>query len=180
VRRMGVAHAAANSFSLLLYSGSYAARRRDRRGLGMALGLAGGGALAIGGYLGGHLSYARGVGVDQTAFEEGPEEWTPSVPESALQDGTAVHAVADGIDLLLVKQGGRVFALSDRCSHRGGPLHEGTLADGCVTCPLHGSSFRLEDGSVERGPATAPQPAWETRVVGGRVEVRAPRLTQVI
>ncbi len=180
VRRMGVVHAAANSASLVLYSASYIARKRRRRRLGVALGLAGGGALAVGGYIGGHLSYARGVGVDQNAFQEGAQEWTFALPESELRDGVAAHAVAGGVDLLLVKQGGRVLALSDRCNHRGGPLHEGRIEDGCVTCPLHGSSFSLADGSVLRGPATGPQPAWETRVIDGRVEVRAPHLHQVI
>jgi nitrite reductase/ring-hydroxylating ferredoxin subunit len=75
-------------------------------------------------------------------------------------------------DVLLVRSGGAVLALSDRCSHRGGPLHEGELVDGCVQCPWHGSRFVLADGSVARGPASRPQPAYETRVVAGRVQVR--------
>jgi len=45
-------------------------------------------------------------------------------------------------------------------------------ADLQVTCPWHGSRFRLGDGSVARGPATAPQPVFETRVRNGSVEVR--------
>ena len=69
--------------------------------------------------------------------------------------------------MLLARHEGAVYALSDRCSHRGGPLHEGELRDGCVTCPLHGSVFKLEDGSVVQGPAAYPQPRWETRVRDG-------------
>jgi nitrite reductase/ring-hydroxylating ferredoxin subunit len=81
--------------------------------------------------------------------------------------------MVDGVDVLVVRHGGELFALSDRCAHRGGPLHEGEIADGCVTCPWHGSIFRLRDGSVERGPSAYPQPSWEVRVDGGRVQVRA-------
>jgi nitrite reductase/ring-hydroxylating ferredoxin subunit len=65
-----------------------------------------------------------------------------------------------------------VRALDRRCNHRGGPLDEGDLTDGCVVCPWHQSTFRLEDGSVVTGPAVRPQPAYETRVVEGRIEVR--------
>lgn len=67
-------------------------------------------------------------------------------------------------------------AINDRCTHRGGPLHEGELADGCITCPWHGSQFRLDggpsDGTVRRGPASRPQERFETRVVDGHVQAR--------
>jgi nitrite reductase/ring-hydroxylating ferredoxin subunit len=76
--------------------------------------------------------------------------------------------------VLLLRQGARVHALADRCNHRSGPLHEGDVGDGTITCPLHGSRFRLDDGSVEQGPATYPQPVFETRVTAGEVEVRRP------
>jgi nitrite reductase/ring-hydroxylating ferredoxin subunit len=59
--------------------------------------------------------------------------------------------------------------------HRGGPLDEGELSNGCVSCPWHGSVFVLEDGSVERGPAAYTQPALEARVHDGSIEVRAPQ-----
>ncbi len=77
--------------------------------------------------------------------------------------------------LLVLRRGGTVNVLSDRCSHLSGPLHEGELEDGCVVCPWHGSTFRLADGSVRRGPATAPVPAFDTRVSSGRVAGPAPR-----
>ncbi len=75
--------------------------------------------------------------------------------------------------ILLARHGGRICALADRCTHRGGTLSDGTVADGCVTCPLHGSVFRLADGAVVRGPAGAPEPVFDVRVVDGTVEVRA-------
>jgi nitrite reductase/ring-hydroxylating ferredoxin subunit len=42
-----------------------------------------------------------------------------------------------------------------------------------VRCPWHGSTFRLSDGKVVRGPAAASQPVYEARVTDGKVEVRA-------
>jgi nitrite reductase/ring-hydroxylating ferredoxin subunit len=52
-----------------------------------------------------------------------------------------------------------------------GPLSDGELADGCLTCPWHGSVFRVADGTVVRGPATAPQPAFEVRETDGAIQV---------
>jgi nitrite reductase/ring-hydroxylating ferredoxin subunit len=54
-------------------------------------------------------------------------------------------------------------------------LHEGSFHDGRVTCPRHGSTFRLRDGAVVRAPAAASQPVFETRVSNGKLEVRAAR-----
>jgi nitrite reductase/ring-hydroxylating ferredoxin subunit len=67
-----------------------------------------------------------------------------------------------------------VHVITDRCSHLSGPLSDGNLGDGCVTCPWHGSVFRLSDGGVERGPATAPQPTFETDIRDGALWVRLP------
>ncbi len=171
--RVGVVHAVANTMALGLYTASWWSRHSGDHGRGVRLGLAGAGALAAGGFLGGHLSYARGLGVDQTAFEPPSEEWVDVAADADLTEGELHAGTADGVDVVVTRVGGRVFALADRCTHRGGPLHEGTLLDDCVECPWHGSRFRLEDGSLERGPAAYPQPAYETRVRDGRVEVRS-------
>jgi nitrite reductase/ring-hydroxylating ferredoxin subunit/uncharacterized membrane protein len=173
VRRIGIVHAAANGTGALLFAGSLKARRGGSRGTGKLLALAGMGVLSLGGWLGGHLSYAEGVGVDNTAFEDLPGDWTPVLQEAELQEGQPHRVEVEGVPIMVVRDGGSVRALADRCAHRGGPLSEGEISDGCVTCPWHGSVFRLEDGSVERGPAAYPQPALDARVSGGRVEVRA-------
>jgi nitrite reductase/ring-hydroxylating ferredoxin subunit len=74
---------------------------------------------------------------------------------------------------VLIRKGGRLHALADRCSHRGCPLHDGTLNDDeTLTCPCHGSTFRL-DGALVKGPATSPQPAFDVRANEGAVEIRA-------
>ncbi len=174
-RRIGAVHAVINTTTLGLYAASLAARKRGRRGLGLLISLGGAGTLTVGAHLGGHLSYARGVGVDETTFERPPEDWTPTLREEQLAEATPTLATVGGFGVVLVRRGERVYALSDRCSHRGGPLHQGTLVDGCIECPWHGSRFRLEDGAVERGPATGPEIAYDVRLREGMVEVRPHR-----
>jgi nitrite reductase/ring-hydroxylating ferredoxin subunit/uncharacterized membrane protein len=176
VRRVGLIHAAANGVGASLFLGSLLARGRGSQGKGKLLALAGMGAISAGGWLGGHLAYAEGVGVDVTAFEDYPDDWTRVCSESEVAEGQPRRVSVDGVPLMAVRDGGEVRVLADRCVHRGGSLSEGEVSDGCVTCPLHGSVFRLSDGSVERGPAAYPQPALDVRVRDGAVEVRALRM----
>jgi nitrite reductase/ring-hydroxylating ferredoxin subunit len=165
-------HAALNYAALGLYTGSWLARRRGRRLKGALLALTGAGVLSGAGWLGGHLAYALGVGVDTTAFQHFPQDWTDVCAESDVPDGRPIVREADAVPMLLVRDNGRILALAARCTHRGGPLPDGTISDGCVTCPWHGSTFVLADGSIEHGPATRPQPTAEVRVVDGRLQVR--------
>src|SRR3954454_2732345 len=101
VRRVGAVHAVANVAALGLYAASLAARRSDRHGRGVALGLAGIGALTVGGHLGGHLSYAKAVGVDRTAFEAGPDDWEEVYDDAALPEGELRRAEVDGRPVVL-------------------------------------------------------------------------------
>ena len=172
VRRIGIVHAAANVTGAALFGASLLARGRGARGRGKLLAMAGMGAVSAGGWLGGHLSYAEGVGVDNTVFEQYPSDWTGVIEDAQLLEGQPLRIEVEGTPLLVVRDGGEVRVLADRCSHRGGPLSGGEISDGCVTCPWHGSRFRLTDGSVEQGPAAYPQPRFETRVTAGMIEVR--------
>jgi nitrite reductase/ring-hydroxylating ferredoxin subunit/uncharacterized membrane protein len=178
-QRIGVVHALSNVAGLVLYGASLAAHTTGRRGLGKLLGLAGMGVLTIGGYLGGYLSYSRGVGVNNAFFEHGPEDWKTVASESELSDGKPARVEVDGASVLLYKLNGRIFAIGARCSHAGGPLEEGQFdTNACtVECPWHQSVFSLTDGEVVHGPATTPQAAYEVRVVEGHVEVRRAVLT---
>jgi nitrite reductase/ring-hydroxylating ferredoxin subunit len=92
--------------------------------------------------------------------------------DAELADGQMRCVEADGTAVMVARTSGGLYALSNRCSHRGGPLHEGTLDAGTVTCPWHDSVFELRDGALVHGPAAYPQPAWDTRVRNGRIEVR--------
>jgi nitrite reductase/ring-hydroxylating ferredoxin subunit/uncharacterized membrane protein len=171
-RRVGAVHATGNTVALALYGLSWRARRRGRRGRGVAFATAGGVVATLSAWLGGHLSFARGVGVNQTAFEDLPAEWTAVAGDEDVGEGQLARGSANGVGVLLARRAGELHALLDRCSHRGCSLSEGTLDGGVVTCPCHGSRFRL-DGSLVHGPATSPQPALAVRVREGRIEVRA-------
>ena len=171
--RIGSVHAIGNSTALVLQALSLAARRRGHRGSGVALSVLGYGAATFSAWLGGHLSFRKGVGVDQTTFDSGPDDWTPVCGEGELGEGKLVAVQADGTDVLLVRTGVTVHAIADRCSHRGCGLHEGELEGETVVCPCHGSTFGL-DGSLVKGPATAPQPTFAVRLREGKVEIRRP------
>ncbi len=172
VRRVGVVHAASNALALGLYGASWRARRRGDRGWGAVFAAAGAGVLGAAGHLGGHLSFRQGIGVDQTVFDRGPDDWRPAIEGSELAAGRPTRVVVDETPVLLVRHPNEVHAIHDRCSHRGCSLSEGEFEGEQVVCPCHGSRFDLRDGSLERGPATAPQPVYEVRERDGQVELR--------
>lgn len=173
-RRLAFAHAVGTNVATALQVTSLLARRRGRRGLGVALSLGALGAVSAASWLGGHLSYVLGVGVDHTAFDEGPKDWV----RVGLAEEFGVRprvVVAGDHEVLLARIDGRLVGLANRCSHAGWPIADGPVDGGCITCPHHGSVFRLADGSVVRGPAASPQLRYEVRVRDGAVEVRGPR-----
>jgi nitrite reductase/ring-hydroxylating ferredoxin subunit/uncharacterized membrane protein len=171
-RRVGLVHAVGAWLSIGLYAASWKARGSDKPRAGVLLALAGSGVVGAMGYLGGHLSYVYGVGVDTTAFQAGPQEWTQVAAFEEVREGATKQVQVDGVAILLSRHHGELHAMADRCTHRGGPLSEGVIEDDCVVCPWHGSAFRLDDGSVQRGPATIPQPVYDIRVTAGQIEIR--------
>ena len=170
--RIGLVHAALNSTALGLSMASLVARARGHRSRGKVFGLAGFGVLLAGSYLGGHLSFVKGVNVNRTAWQDGPREWTDVLADTELADGGHCKVDVAGAPILLARTQTGLWALANTCSHMGGPLNEGTFTDGSVTCPWHGSTFRSSDGSIVRGPASTPQPRYETRVSNRRIQVR--------
>ncbi|NYE10226.1 Rieske 2Fe-2S domain-containing protein [Actinomadura citrea] len=169
-RRVGLVHAGINTAALALYAASLFARTRKAK----ALRFAGFTAMGVSAYLGGHLTFTRGLNVNRTAWQQGPDDWTPVLAASELAEGEHRTADADGVRILLYRTATKLHAIAATCTHMGGPLGEGTIENGCVTCPWHGSTFRLDDGGIERGPASAPQPCYEARIQNGRIEVRVP------
>jgi nitrite reductase/ring-hydroxylating ferredoxin subunit/uncharacterized membrane protein len=164
-RRIGAVHGLVNSVALASYLLSWTSRRRDHHARGVILGMFGAGAATIGAYLGGHLVSRTGTGVDVNAGQPRPNEWmearTNEVLASPPED--VRFLIAEGTGVLAARRSDGWTGIGARCSHRGGPLQAGTIEDGCVRCPWHASRFRLEDGSVVNGPATAPQPRFEIR-----------------
>ena len=171
-RRVGGLHALGNLVATALHLTSWLLRRRGRRPAGQAASMLGLAAAGVSAWLGGHLSFAQGVGVDQTVFEEPPTAWTSLIDANKLKQDRPVRRSARGTAVVLLRHDRQIHALIDRCSHRGCSLSEGSFDSSTITCPCHGSQFGV-DGRLLRGPATNPQPTLETRVRDGRVEVRA-------
>lgn len=178
-QRVGFVHAALNVTGLAMYAASLTARVHGRPRAGKGLAYAGMGALLAGASLGGHLSYRQASGAnhaEEVAHLVQPGWQDLCAVDDLEGDGQPQQVMLGTVALMVVRNGRDIDVLSDRCSHLSGPLHEGELsADGsCITCPWHGSTFRLDDGSVVHGPATAPQHAFDVRVLDGRVQVKLP------
>jgi nitrite reductase/ring-hydroxylating ferredoxin subunit len=171
-RRMGITHGLMNLGVTALYALSLARRRQGDRAAGRALATLGYAASLASAYLGGHLSYAKRIGVSHADIEAAPREFTPVRSAADLPEGQPQRVEVEGVPVVLVRQGDRIFALAETCSHLGGPLAEGTVEDGSIRCPWHGSRFALDDGRVLDGPATTPQPCFAVRIREGRVEIR--------
>jgi len=171
--RVGIVHAAGNTAAMALYGASLLSRRRRQSRM---LRLAGLTALSASGLLGGHISFRLAGGANHA--EEVPHlvkpGWQALMAAADLPEDQPVRRLLGEVPVVAVRLSGAVHVLSDRCSHMSGPLSDGELADGCLTCPWHGSAFRLADGSVARGPATAPQPAFAVREADGTIEVCLP------
>lgn len=176
-QRVGLVHAVSNLTATVLQATSWVARQRGHRLTGVALSSAGLGVTICAAYLGGHLSFVLGVGVNNTVFQPAVTEWTDVAAVSALSPDKPMRVTAGGVPVVLVHHDGTHYALSATCVHASGPLDQGKLVgNGNLQCPWHHSTFRLAGGAVVRGPAAIDQPSWEVKVDGGRVYVRSSAL----
>jgi nitrite reductase/ring-hydroxylating ferredoxin subunit len=158
--------------SLLIRSGN-----PPDRLVAIVLALAGYLLLALAAAIGGDLVYLIGTHVNRHAWRGAGTKWIaldlgglPDIPQ-----GGPTKLKAGINELAVIREGDRILALHAQCAHAGGPLAEGTVADGDrLQCPWHGSRFKLADGHVVRGPAMYDQPAYDVRRAesGGGWEVR--------
>ena len=178
-QRVGLVHALCQTSAATLFLGSLAARASGRVGSGRLLSASGLAVATIGSYLGSHLALRLGAGTshaEQVSHLAGLG-WHDLCDVGDIPDRRPVRRQLGYLSLLVYRAGPEVSVLSDRCSHLGGPLHQGRIVVerdlACVACPWHGSTFAVADGTVVHGPATARQPSFETRMTdGGRVELR--------
>ena len=171
-RRTGLVHGLLNIAATSLMATAFFQRRKDSNTHGRACAVSGFAIAVASAYLGGDLVYAQRIGVTH-ADAERPDDFTPVADSNALAENTMLRARSGDTDVLLVRQRGAVHTLVHSCAHLGGPLSEGTLKDGSVVCPWHGSEFALEDGRVLNGPATQNQPCLVARERDGRIEVKS-------
>jgi nitrite reductase/ring-hydroxylating ferredoxin subunit/DMSO/TMAO reductase YedYZ heme-binding membrane subunit len=99
------------------------------------------------------------------------EDWIAVGPLAAIADQRAVIVTPpEGEQIAVFRDGDNAFAISNVCRHQGGPLGEGRIVDGCVTCPWHGFQYRPQDGRSP--PPYAEQVAiYRTRIEAGAVFV---------
>lgn len=174
-RRTGLIHALLNVGATALFTTSLILRKQRMRTGGRIASALGYTVLSYAAHLGGRMVYGYRVGVDRTAEQNFPEQFTAIAAASELADGKPTRAVHDCVPILLVRRGERIFAMAETCSHFSGPLSEGKLVDDTIVCPYHSSRFALEDGRVLDGPAVHPQPCLEVRTRNGQIEVRKAR-----
>lgn len=87
-----------------------------------------------------------------------------------IGEGRAKVATVGGERLAAFRYDGKISVVSNVCQHQNGPLGEGRILDGCITCPWHGYQYRPEDGCAP-APFTERLPTFRVRVVDGRVLV---------
>jgi len=171
-RRTGLVHGLLNIAATGLMAAAFFQRRRRPTATARACGWSGFAIAAGSAYLGGSLVYDQRIGVTH-AVEEVPDGFVAVAESASLPDDSMTCVRAGDAHVLLVRQHGQLHALAHACAHLGGPLSEGTLNEGSVTCPWHGSVFRLADGRVLNGPSTHDQPRFEVRERNGSIEVKA-------
>jgi nitrite reductase/ring-hydroxylating ferredoxin subunit len=165
-RSRATLHATFMVVALVLYLVSLALRAgapADRT-VPIALGIVAFLLVAAGAYIGGEVSFVLGNMVNRHAWRGGGAKWLPlELPGEDVPEGVPTKAKLGINNLVLVRQGETILALHDQCAHAGGPLSGGTIVDGVIECPWHGSRFRLSDGRLRRGPAVYDQPSYEVR-----------------
>ncbi|MCL6431699.1 MAG: Rieske 2Fe-2S domain-containing protein [Anaerolineae bacterium] len=173
-RRVGLVHAIANMGITLLQATSLTLRLLGARRAGRALSGLSYGVLIASSYLGGEMVGKYRIGVNRAPVDQVPQQFVPVMAEHDLPENQPLRVEAAGVPVLLVRQGDRIYAMHATCTHLGGPLPQGTLVDGAIQCPWHGSRFDRRTGRVVRGPASFPEQCLATRVRDGQIEVGPP------
>jgi len=90
--------------------------------------------------------------------------------EDIPAQGSRIVKTSNGCLALFKTTSGDVFALDDKCPHKGGPLSQGIVHDKFVTCPLHSWVFSLETGEAQGADEGAVRTS-PTRIIDGRVKI---------
>jgi len=99
----------------------------------------------------------------------------PPLAAAAIAEGEGVAVEIRGRAIFVCRSGGRLYAVSNRCTHAGSRLDGGKVCDGVVACPLHGAKFQLSTGEcLSRRLNYASLKTFPVREEGGRVHVDVP------
>jgi nitrite reductase/ring-hydroxylating ferredoxin subunit len=91
-------------------------------------------------------------------------------PEDIPDQAARIVAAPNGERIAVFRDGTQVGALTNVCAHQNGPIGEGRIINGCVTCPWHGYEYRLEDGCAPP-PFTEKLATYRVRLRDGLIEV---------
>lgn len=174
-RTTGLYHAALNTLALILFIVSGALRLGTATGvsdIGVALDILGLISVLIAAYLGGHMAFALGTGVNHAGWGESGESYEAALPVAEMPANGLKRVVVAGAPVVMLRMGDRYYAIGATCSHAGGPLDEGELQGDVVQCPWHGSRFNMRTGKPVTGPASIAQPRYDVRVRDGMIELR--------
>ena len=120
-----------------------------------------------------------GLHIAASSRENKVDSRQASLPKAELVDACAVESIPEkcatvvsirGERVAIFKYDGKVSAISNVCRHQNGPLGEGKIIDGCVTCPWHGYQYLPENGASPP-PFTEKVSTFKTQIVDGRVWV---------
>ncbi|MEO5579877.1 MAG: Rieske 2Fe-2S domain-containing protein [Gemmatimonadaceae bacterium] len=95
-----------------------------------------------------------------------------AVLDDIPDEGVLGVVKSNGERICLIRHGGRVSAVADRCSHQDFEMSLGdVLPDGTIQCAWHGARFDCSTGVVKQGPASDPLPMFDVRIDSGIVLV---------
>lgn len=107
--------------------------------------------------------------VSQARETNSSDEWIAVGRWDAIADGRAqIVRIAGNERAAVFRNGNSLCAVSNACAHQNGPLGEGRIIDGCITCPWHGFQYRPEDG-CSPAPFTEKIPTYRLRLDGDTV-----------
>lgn len=127
--------------------------------------LCGGSSIVIG------LHVFTGLASLRPAHRTAIEGWLKVAEVEDMKDARAkIIRPKEGEAIAVFRDGDTVAAVSNVCRHQGGPLGEGKIVDGCITCPWHGFQYRMEDGHSPE-PFTEKIATYATKIIDSVVYV---------
>src|SRR5437870_9066875 len=156
--------------------------------LPLLLSIIGIGVLSVSGYLGGRLVYDEGIAVGRhkrptpspadtiqlsraNAEKEGDVTFVPVPEAERLRNGETLRVEIDKQIMTIARIDNQLFAFQEFCTHRFGPLSEGSFHGFNVQCPWHNSCFDIRTGKVTNGPAKVDLKTFKVETRDGKVGV---------
>ena len=154
----------------------------------LLLSIAGIGLLSISGYLGGRLIYGEGIAVGRHkrhtptpqdtlhlstghAASGGEAAFVPVPNTEQLRNGETLRVEIDKQVMTIARLDNQLYAFQEFCTHRFGPLSEGSFHGFNVQCPWHNSCFDIRTGKVTNGPAKVVLKTFKIEMRDGKVGV---------